>query len=67
MNRNVPLVFLRVLVNWYDKCAVCVRWSDAVSLCFYLYCGVRQRGVFSPLLFALYVLNACVLCSIVTW
>ena len=55
MNRNVPEVSLRVLVNWYDKCTGCVRWNDALSRCFYLYCGVRQGGVLSPLLFALYV------------
>ena len=52
MNRNVPVVILRVLVNWYDKCDVCVRWNDALSRCFYLYCGVRQGGILSPLLFA---------------
>jgi len=31
MNRNVPLVF-STLVNWYDKCAVCVC---ALAWCFF--------------------------------
>jgi len=55
MNRNVPVVFLKVLINWYDKCAVFVRWNKVLSKCFYLMCGVRQGGVLSPLLFSVHV------------
>jgi len=57
MNRSVPvgLVLLKVLINWYDKCAVFVRWNNVLSKCFYLMCGVRQRGVLSPFLFSVYV------------
>jgi len=51
MNRNVPVVLLKVLLNWYDKCAVLVCWNNVLSICFYLLCGVRQGGVLSPLLF----------------
>jgi len=40
MNRNVPVVLLKVLIN-YDKCAVYVCWN-VLSRCFYLMCGVRQ-------------------------
>jgi len=28
MNRNVLVVLLKVLINWYDKCAVFVRWNN---------------------------------------
>jgi len=34
MNRNVPVVLLKVLINWYDKCAVFVRWNNVLSRCF---------------------------------
>ena len=29
----VPVV-LKVLINWYDKCAVFVRWNNVLSRCF---------------------------------
>ena len=52
INRSVPVVRLKMLINWYDKCAVFVRWNNVLSRCFYLMCGVRQGGVLSPLLFS---------------
>ena len=55
MNRRVRVVILKVLINWYDKCDVFVRWNNVLSRCFYVMCGVRQGGVLSPLLFSLYV------------
>jgi len=55
MNRNVPAVLLKVLINWYDKRAVFVCWNNVLSKCFYLMCGVRQGEVLSPILFAVYV------------
>jgi len=41
MNRNVPVVLLTVLINWYDKCAVFVRGNNLLSRCFYLMCDVK--------------------------
>jgi len=55
MNRNVPVVLLGVVINWYDKYVVFVRWNNVLSRYFYLTCGVRQEGVLSPLLFSVYV------------
>jgi len=49
MNRNVPVALLKVLINWYDKCVVFVRWNNE---CFYLMCGVRQGGVVSSPVFS---------------
>jgi len=43
MNRNVTVVLLKVLINWYDKCAVFVCWNNLLSRCLYLMCGVRQE------------------------
>jgi len=54
MDRNVHVVLLKVLINWYDKRALFVRWNNVLSRCFYLMCGVRQGGL-SPLLFSVYV------------
>ena len=51
-------MLLKVLINWYDKCAVfvnSVRWNNVLSKCFYLMCGVRQGGVLSPFLISVYV------------
>jgi len=52
MNRSVPVVLLKMLINWYDKCAMFVRWNNVLSRRFYLMCGARQGGVSSLLLFS---------------
>jgi hypothetical protein len=57
MRRSVPLEFLNILINWYDLCNAVVRWDNAVSRLFHPSCGVRQGGVLSPVLFAMYVDN----------
>jgi len=57
MNRSVPVVLLKVLINWYDKCAVFVCWNNVLSriemFLFDVWC--ETRGVLSPLLFSVYV------------
>jgi len=55
MKRRVPLSFLNVLVDWYSRCITVVKWSGFVSGCFSQPCGVRQGGVLSPVLFAVYI------------
>lgn len=57
---NIPVDLLHLLINWYDKCSALVRWNGALSRCVELLCGVRQGGVLSPVLFALYVDNIIV-------
>ncbi len=52
---NIPLDLLHLLINWYGKCFALVRWNGVLSRCIELICGVRQGGVLSPVLFALYV------------
>jgi len=61
MDRNVPLVVLNVLVYWYAMCAAVVRRDSMFSSVVQLQCGVRQGGVLSPVLFALYV-DVCYVC-----
>ena len=55
MERNIPRCFLDVLVCWYSKCFAFVRWNSFVSQQFQILAGVRQGGVLSPTLFAIFV------------
>ena len=55
MQRKIPVSVLRVIEDWFAKCATCVRWGSTLSDTFCLLRGVRQGGVLSPYLFALYV------------
>ena len=55
MHKNIPHSFLAVLINWYSKCFVFVRWGNHVSRQFQILAGVRQGGVLSPCLFAVFI------------
>lgn len=55
MDRKVPINLLLVLEHWFNISATCVRWGDVFSDFFSVACGVRQGGVLSPYLFAIYV------------
>ena len=53
--RDIPADFIKVLVSWCGKCNVMVRWNGRTSRFFKIFSGVRQGGILSPLLFAVYV------------
>ena len=55
MHRKVPKEVINVLLSWYTKSSMQVRWNDSLSTCFRTSAGVRQGGVLSPILFALYI------------
>ena len=55
MQRNIPKCFLDVLINWYSKYYAFVRWGSFVSRVFQISAGVRQGGVLSPALFAVFM------------
>ena len=55
LQRQVPLVFLDILIYWYSDLRCRVRWGDTCSSWFSIIAGVRQGGVLSPDLYAIYV------------
>ena len=50
-----PKSFIDLLLDWFSKCISCVRWNGILSSPFVLYAGVRQGGLLSPALFAMYI------------
>ena len=52
IDRKVPVCLLKVLISWYSKCNVMVRWGSSLSRSFAVKAGVRQGGV---LVFAVYI------------
>ena len=55
LDRDTPRVLSDILVSWMSKCLVNVRWGDYLSAPFLVTAGVRQGGVLSPFLFAVYI------------
>jgi hypothetical protein len=55
MTRNIPRSFIAIIACWYAKCYVHVRWNEGLSPSFQVAAGVRQGGVLSPYLFAIYI------------
>ena len=53
--RKVPLMIVRMLIFWYGKQEMCTKWDQATSDYFTISNGVRQGGILSPRLFAVYV------------
>ena len=55
MQRGVPLCILNLLIYWYSNLTSVVKWNGSYSFSFSVGSGVRQGGVLSPHLFAIYV------------
>ena len=55
MERRVPLVFLNIIIDWYDGLRCRVKWGDYFSSWFSINAGVRQGGVLSPNFYCIYV------------
>ena len=53
INRNIPLVIVRIIAFWYQIQPM--SWGKLCSAYFNVSNGVRQGGVLSPNLFAIYV------------
>ena len=55
IDTQAPLLIVRVLLFWYQMQNVCIKWGNSYSHYFTICNGVRQGGILSPRLFALYV------------
>ena len=53
--RGLPLPVIRFLSSWYCSQQMKVRWDHSLSESFHVSNGVRQGGVLSPVLFAVYL------------
>ena len=53
---KIPIVIVRILLFWYSKQTVCVKWGRCISDYFSISNGViRQGGILYPKLFSVYV------------
>jgi hypothetical protein len=55
MTRNLPLSLLHLIDFWFSHSITMVKWLGVYSHSFELKCGIRQGGVLSPYLFAVYI------------
>ena len=53
--RGIPNYILRILIFWYDKQKMCVKWGCLTSELFPVSNGVRQGSILSPHFFNVYV------------
>ena len=55
MDRKLPNEILNILEQWFSITVTCVKWNGCISQFFHLLAGVRQGGVLSPVLFAIFI------------
>ena len=55
MDRNIPKYLVNLLREWYSEVFNAVRWGSEISKFIKLEAGVRQGGILSPYLFAVFV------------
>ena len=46
---------INILERWFSTTVTCIKWGQYYSHYFTLLAGVRQGGVLSPFLFALFI------------
>ena len=55
IDRNIPEVFLRIIMDLYTHQNLRASWNGVISTNFSVSNGVRQGGVLSPILFNVYI------------
>jgi len=55
IKRDLPVVYIRLMVNMYTNSVTRVSWNGVFSSFFPVNNGVRQGGVISPILFCIYI------------
>ena len=53
IKKGVPLFIIKLLVFWYSRQRMFVRWGDTCFTSFCVTNGVKQGGIISPMLFNL--------------
>ena len=55
LDRKTPIMLVRILLFWYTKQIMCVKWGNCMSEYFYVSNGVRQGEILSLKLYYVYV------------
>lgn len=55
MDRGIPVCYINLIVNWYSKTYMSVKWGNCQSGFAKCESGVRQGGILSPSLFNLVI------------
>jgi len=54
MRRNIPVLLLKLLETWFDLGVTYVKWGSYFSELVKPSCGIKQGGVLSSYLLAVY-------------
>jgi len=55
IKKGAPTPFIRILYNWLNNSSCSVAWNGLLGTPCLLQCGIRQGGVLSLFLIAIYV------------
>jgi len=53
--KNLSLIFINIIINWYQKLSVVVKWQGAYSLPLTVHSGTKQGSIISSIIFNMYV------------